>query len=50
MARFECRLGDLAKAKFYLQAATVRNRGYSAIALDEPDLQPLWDSLSSEME
>ena len=46
MARFECQLGDLAPAKFYLQEATIRNSGYAHIAMHEPDLEPLWDSLS----
>src|ERR1043166_8573624 len=42
MARFECQLGDLETAKFYLQEATMKNNGYAQIALHEPDLKPLW--------
>jgi hypothetical protein len=40
-------MGSLDRAKEHLSRATAINAEFSLIALEDPDLQPLWESLSS---
>lgn len=45
LARYTCAAGRIREAKRYLQAAIVLNRGVRDLALDGPDLKPIWDSI-----
>lgn len=46
LACYECRLGDLEVAKARLRHAFKLDETFRVLALDDADLQPLWDSLS----
>ena len=45
LACYECQLGNLEMAKGHLKLAFKIKKGLRLEALDEPDLEPLWDSL-----
>lgn len=47
LACYESQLGHIDHAKELLSMAIKADRGYQAIALDDPDLQPIWDSLNN---
>ena len=49
LACYECQLGNLESAKRYLEEAIKMKPGMRAAALDDPDLEPLWDSLATPM-
>ena len=49
LACYECQLGNLEKAKVYLETALKIEPRCRTIALDDEDLQPLWDQLRIEM-
>jgi tetratricopeptide (TPR) repeat protein len=46
LARYEVQIGNLDRAKTHLKCATGINSKFRLMALDDPDLEPLWDSLS----
>jgi len=46
LACYESQLGNLDRAKAHLSQATKIDRKFSAMALDDPDLEPLWESLA----
>jgi tetratricopeptide (TPR) repeat protein len=48
LACYECQLGNLESAKLYLEQAIKMNPGFRAGALEDPDLEPLWDSPGAE--
>ena len=43
---YACQLGDLEEAKRRVTAATSLDEKFRIMALDDPDLQPLWDDLT----
>ena len=45
LACYECQLGDLGLAKARLKRAFELEQGFRALALDDEDLRPLWESL-----
>jgi tetratricopeptide (TPR) repeat protein len=45
LACYECQLGDLESAKERLKKAFQTEPGYREVALDDPDLEPLWSEL-----
>jgi len=45
LACYETRLGNLDEAKCLLKECFAREPGYREESLDDPDLEPLWDSL-----
>ena len=47
LACYECQLGNLESAKRYLEQAIKMNPRFRAGALDDPDLEPLWNSLGT---
>lgn len=47
LACYECRLGELSSAKEHLNKAFELQPKYRAMALDDADLEPLWQSLCS---
>ena len=47
LACYECQLGNLESAKQYLEQAIKMNPRFRAGALDDPDLEPLWNSLGT---
>jgi hypothetical protein len=49
MGRFECQLGDVATANFYLREATMKNNGYTHTAFQSSVMPRTWRicSLSS---
>ena len=47
LACYEAQLRNLALAKAHLARATRLDKKFSLLAVDDPDLQPLWDSLSA---
>jgi hypothetical protein len=49
LACYECQLDDLETAKARLKQAFELEPGYRALALEDEDLRPLWDSLSTPM-
>jgi len=49
LACYECQLGNLDSAKLYLEQAIKMNPGFREGALKDVDLEPLWDSLGTEM-
>ena len=49
LACYECQLGNLKSATRYLEHAIKMKPGMRAMALDDPDLEPLWDSLATGM-
>jgi hypothetical protein len=46
MACREAQLGNLTEEKRLLTACFSKDPGFRAGALDDPDLAPIWDSLS----
>ena len=48
LACYACQLGMLAEAKAYLTKAIRRAKCIRELALNDPDLEPLWDSLAVE--
>jgi tetratricopeptide (TPR) repeat protein len=46
LACYEAQLGNLPAAKAYLNRATELDSKLSVEAIDDPDLKPLWESLS----
>lgn len=50
LACYESQLGNVAGAKAHLTKATVADARFSKLALDDPDLEPLWNSLGSEQQ
>ncbi|MGC3991990.1 MAG: hypothetical protein QM796_20325 [Chthoniobacteraceae bacterium] len=49
LACYDCQLGDLASAKSHLETACRLWPEARAMALDEPDLESLWDSLKVQL-
>ncbi|MGC3991639.1 MAG: hypothetical protein QM796_18510 [Chthoniobacteraceae bacterium] len=49
LACYACQLGDLESAKQFLQAAFKIAPGIRAMALEDEDLTPLWESLKIEL-
>ena len=49
LARCECQLGNLRAAKAWLRSAFAdgAETDLRGMAIDEPDLQPLWDQIGS---
>ena len=47
LACYDCQLGNLESAKLYLEQAIKLKPGMRTMALDDPDLEPLWDSLAT---
>jgi hypothetical protein len=47
--RRRTQLGDLKAAKAHLARATTLDKKFSSRAVDDPDLEPLWNSLSSQL-
>ncbi len=45
LACYQCRLGELSSAKEHLKKALELQPKYRAVALDDPDLEPLWNLL-----
>jgi len=47
LACYECQLGNLERAKLWLErAATMSNpKEIKSMALDDPDLKPLWQEI-----
>ena len=45
LACYESQRGDLDQAKAHLKLATAIDAKFSLMALDDPDLKPLWASL-----
>jgi tetratricopeptide (TPR) repeat protein len=48
LACYESQLGNLDRAKAHLTCATEIDDKFGRMALDGPDLEPLWDSLATE--
>lgn len=48
LACYESQLGNIDRAKAHLTSATKIDAKFSAIALDDPDLEPLWASLAAD--
>jgi tetratricopeptide (TPR) repeat protein len=46
LACYECQLGDLEVAKARLRHAINLDDGFRAMALEDEDLEPLWESFS----
>lgn len=44
---YACQLGELENARAHLRRAFTSEPKYREIALDDPDLQPLWDLLTN---
>lgn len=47
LACYHCQLGDLEKARECLGQAVGHDGSYRKMALTDPDLEPLWDSLKA---
>jgi Tfp pilus assembly protein PilF len=45
LACYECRLGEIEKARNYLKKAFDLDLNWRKAALDDEDLKPLWNSL-----
>ena len=45
LACYECQLGNLAGAKERLSRAFALNLRYRSLALDDSDLEPLWETM-----
>ena len=45
---YESQLGNLAQAKAHLKRATKIDAKFKRMAVDDPDLKPLWASLAME--
>ena len=48
LACYEAQLGNIATAKKHLSRATKLDPKFSMMALDDPDLEPLWESLAKD--
>ena len=48
LACYEAQLGNLDRAKAHLSKATRADKKFSLLALNDPDLEPLWSSLSRD--
>ena len=48
LACYEAQLGNLDRAKAHLKRATAADRKYGLMALDDPDLEPLWVPLAKD--
>ncbi len=48
LACYDCQLGAMDAAKDHLKRAFQLGPKWRAMALDDPDLQPLWNALKSE--
>jgi hypothetical protein len=48
LACYEAQIGNLDRAKAHLTCATKIGAKFSAMALNDPDLEPLWASLGAE--
>jgi len=48
LACYETQLGNLDQAKAHLKRATKINPKFKLMALEDPDLEPLWTSLATE--
>lgn len=48
LACYACQLGKIEDARGYLEQATRRAKSLRLLALSDPDLEPLWDSLAVE--
>ncbi len=48
LACYEAQIGKLAQAKANLKRATQIDGRFRLMALDDPDLEPLWDSLAAD--
>jgi tetratricopeptide (TPR) repeat protein len=46
LACYECQLGNLEVARNYLKQAFKNDLNWRKIALDDPDLTPLWEALA----
>jgi tetratricopeptide (TPR) repeat protein len=46
LACYEAQLGNIDRAKTHLSRATKLDGQFSRLAIDDPDLQPLWQSFS----
>jgi tetratricopeptide (TPR) repeat protein len=44
---YECQLGDLDGARVHLKRAFEIDPGYRVVALDDPDLEPLWEAINN---
>ena len=42
---YDCRLGELAEARAYLQNAITREPSFRALAMEDEDLEPLWEEI-----
>jgi tetratricopeptide (TPR) repeat protein len=49
LACYEAQLGNLDRAKAHLTRATKADKKFSVMAMDDPDLEPLWASLAAPM-
>lgn len=47
LACYFCQLGDLAEARIRLAGCFKRDKSYRQVALEDPDLEPLWESLGT---
>ena len=48
LACYEAQVGSLDRAKAHLKRATEIDAKFRLMALDDPDLEPLWASMSAE--
>ena len=48
LACYEAKIGSLDRAKAHLKRATEINGKFRLMALEDPDLKPLWGSMSAE--
>jgi tetratricopeptide (TPR) repeat protein len=47
---YACQLGDMEEAKKFVGDAIRLDAKYKLLAIDDPDLEPLWDSLAKAFE
>jgi tetratricopeptide (TPR) repeat protein len=48
LACYETQMGNLDRAKAHLKRATKLDAKFRLMALDDPDLEPLWESLAKD--
>jgi tetratricopeptide (TPR) repeat protein len=48
LARYEAQMGSLDRAKAHLKRATEIDAKFRLMAMEDPDLEPLWASMSAE--
>jgi len=48
LACYEAQIGSLDRAKAYLKRATEIDPKFRLMALEDPDLEPLWPSLAKD--